>query len=71
MAIPDIHEYRLLRLPEVCAITGLSKNTIIRLVKDKLFPAPIRISPRAVAWRRADILVRLESLPLATGENWQ
>ena len=72
MATLDINEYRLLMLPEVCAITGLSRNTILRLVKAKLFPPPIRIGPRAVAWRWSDIRAWLESRPLVTGEeNWQ
>ena len=67
----DIHQYRLLRLPEVEAIAGLSRNTIIRLVKAGLFPPPIRIGPRAVAWRWLDVKSWLDTRPLATGENWQ
>ena len=67
----DIFKHRLLRLPEVEAITGLSKNTIFRLVKAGLFPPPIRIGPRAVAWRWLDIKAWLDSRPLATGENWR
>lgn len=67
----DIYQFRLLRLPEVEAITGLSRNTILRLVKLGLFPPPIRIGPRAVAWRWLDIKKWLDTRPLATGENWQ
>ena len=62
----DISEYRLLRLPEVMAITGLSKNTILRLVKLGLFPQPVKPSLRAIAWRWCDIRGWLESLPPAT-----
>ena len=71
MAIVDISEYRLVRLPEVCAITGLSRNTILRLVKANLFPPPVRIGPRAVAWKWSDIRLWPDSRPLATGENWR
>ena len=71
MDVDDIYQYRLLRLPEVEAITGLSRNTIFRLVKANLFPPPIRIGPRAIAWRWLDLKQWLDSRPLATGENWR
>lgn len=51
-------------------LEGLA-NTILRLVKAGLFPPPIRIGPRAVAWCWLDIKAWLDSRPLATGENWQ
>ena len=41
MDVRDFDDYRLLRMPEVMAITGLSKNTIRRLVKAGLFLKPI------------------------------
>ena len=62
----DIFEHRLLRLPEVCALTGLSKNTILRLVDLGLFPPPVRIAPRAIGWRWCDVKAWLDSRPLAT-----
>lgn len=44
-----------LRLPEVKAMTGLSKTSIYELIRDKSFPAPVRLGPRAVAWVRSEV----------------
>ena len=48
---------KFVRLPVVEAITGLKKSTIYAKVKDKTFPAPYRLSARAVAWRE-DLIFR-------------
>lgn len=45
----------LLRLPEVKAITGLSKSTLYVLIQEKSFPAPVRVGARAVAWVRSEV----------------
>lgn len=44
-----------LRMPSVMRMTGLARSTIYRLVADHQFPSPVRLGPRAVGWRRADI----------------
>lgn len=46
---------KLLRLPFVEERTGLRKSTIYAGAKAKTFPAPVRLSARAVAWREEDI----------------
>ncbi len=46
---------RLLRMPDVCAIVGLSKSSIYEGVKAGTFPAPIKLSRRAVCWPAAAI----------------
>lgn len=46
---------KLLRLPAVEEITGLKKSTLYAKVKDRTFPAPVRLSARAVAWRSTDV----------------
>ena len=51
----DFDDYRLLRLPEVVEITGLSRSTIDRLTRAGLFPQSRQIAPRAVGWRWADL----------------
>jgi prophage regulatory protein len=43
------------RLPAVLATTGLGRSTIYRLVADGSFPSPVKLGPRAIAWRWADI----------------
>jgi prophage regulatory protein len=48
-------EETLLRLSLVMGVTGLSRSGIYFAVKDKKFPAPIKIGKRAVAWKSSDI----------------
>jgi prophage regulatory protein len=45
----------LLRLQTVVRVTGLSRSTLYRLIADGQFPRPVRLGPRAVAWRRQDV----------------
>ena len=54
---------RLLRLPELLAIVGVSKSTIYEWVKTDLFPAPVQMGPRAVGWRACDVARWLENRP--------
>ena len=46
---------KLIRLPLVSDRTGLGKSSIYAGVKSRTFPAPVRLSARAVAWRETDI----------------
>ena len=46
---------RLLRLPVVEERTGFKKSSVYAGVKAGTFPAPVRLSARAVAWREEDI----------------
>lgn len=46
---------RMLRLPEVEALSGLKKTSIYNGAHAGTFPAPIRLSLRCVAWRESDI----------------
>jgi prophage regulatory protein len=41
-----------LRLPAVLKITGLSRSTLYRMVAEHTFPAPVKLSRRAVAWNQ-------------------
>jgi len=56
----------LLRLPAVMKLTGLGRSTIYRMVAERRFPTPVRITNRAVAWRRADLDQWSEARPAAT-----
>jgi prophage regulatory protein len=53
---PMLDKHRLIRLPEVRRLVGLSHSSIYRLVSQGRFPVPLKISERAVRWRYADIL---------------
>ena len=46
----ELNEMRLLRLPAVQQLTGLSRSTIYQLSAVGDFPAPVKIGSRASAW---------------------
>ena len=46
---------KLLRLPAVMAIVGLQKSSIYEGVKKGTFPAPVKLSRRAVCWPESHI----------------
>lgn len=43
------------RRPEVENLTGLSRSSIYRLMDHDLFPRPVKIGPKAVAWPESAI----------------
>jgi prophage regulatory protein len=51
---------RLLRFPDVKHLTGLSRSAIYEMVKQGIFPAPVRVGTRAVAWSSGDIAAWIE-----------
>lgn len=52
----------LLRLPRVVEITGVPTSTLYLKISQGAFPAPVKIGPRAVAWRASDIAAWLDAL---------
>jgi len=48
-------QHKLLRLPQVKSITGLSKSTIYTRISEGTFPRQIPLGPRLVVWVEADI----------------
>lgn len=55
-----------LRLPSVMRVTGLGRSTIYRLMAEQKFPCPVRLGPRAVAWRRSEIEAWSDARPQAS-----
>ena len=51
----------ILRRPDVEAVTGLSRSTIYKWMDEGSFPKPVKLGPRAVGWREADINDWLET----------
>jgi prophage regulatory protein len=47
--------FQFLRLHDVKAITGLAKSTVYEMIRDKSFPAPVKLGPRSVGWVRDEI----------------
>ena len=54
-ALSNLDDVAFLRLPEVKAMTGLSKSSLYALIKEKSFPAPVRLGARSVAWVRSEV----------------
>jgi len=52
---------RITRLPEVKALTGLSRSTIYQRISEGTFPAQINLGARAVGWIEKDIQGWIES----------
>ena len=46
---------RILKLPEVIQVTGLSRSTIYLRMKEKTFPTHIKLGERSVGWLEEDI----------------
>jgi len=51
----NLEDVTFLRLPQVKAVTRLSKTSLYALIRDRNFPAPIRLGPRAVAWVKSEV----------------
>jgi predicted DNA-binding transcriptional regulator AlpA len=47
---------RLIRMPEVLAICGMSRATLYREIKAKEFPAQVRLSARSVGWLEDEVM---------------
>jgi prophage regulatory protein len=65
---------RILRIPEVSQRVGLARSSVWRMVKEGQFPAPRRLSQRAVGWPEGEVdawLISREALnskmPLGRG----
>lgn len=58
-----------LRLPQVEELTALKKSSIYAGVKSGTFPAPVRLSARAVAWRERDLAFWQEQREQAGGKS--
>ncbi len=54
--------HRILRLPAVVALTGLSRSAIYKKIQAKSFPPPVRMGARAVGWIEEEISEWITSL---------
>jgi prophage regulatory protein len=52
---------RVIRLPELIELTGLSTATVYRLVAQGQFPRPIRLTKSTVGWRASEVEAWIES----------
>lgn len=51
----SVEDVIFLRLPDVKAVTGLSKTSLYVLIREKSFPAPVRLGQRTVAWVHSEV----------------
>ena len=43
------------RLPDVLALTGLSRSTTYSMIQQNRFPAPVKLTAHASGWRFRDV----------------
>ena len=46
---------QILRLPQVCKVTGLGRSMIYQLESARRFPCRVRIGARAVGWVESEV----------------
>ena len=61
----DLEAERLLRLPEVLRLVGLAKSTVYDLINEGLFPTPVVVGRRSVAWPTRVIVTWIKKRPSA------
>jgi prophage regulatory protein len=54
-SVPLSPATRVLRLKEVCSVTGLRRSFIYKLQSEKRFPHSIKIGARAVGWLENEV----------------
>ena len=59
----------MMRRRSVERLTGLSKSTLYRLIKKGEFPQPLRMTRKAVRWRREEINEWLSHRPRGGGRG--
>lgn len=63
------NEELMLRRRSVERMTGLSKSTLYRLIRQGRFPPPLRLTRKAVRWRRAEVHEWLSARPRGGGQQ--
>lgn len=58
-SIDALSPVQILRLPQVCKITGLCRSMIYQLESECRFPSRVRIGARAVGWVESEVHVWL------------
>jgi len=46
---------KIIRMPEIVALLGVSRACVYNWVKAETFPAPIKLGPKAIGWLSAEI----------------
>lgn len=62
---------RLLRISDVRSLTGLGRNTIYRWISEGLFPCPVSLGGKRVAWKDDEIRQWIATRPRATSIRFE
>jgi prophage regulatory protein len=57
------NDLRMMSVKEVMALTGLSRTTLWRRVRQGTFPIPRQLGPRCFAWLNSEMIEFLNDLP--------
>ena len=60
---------KLIKRAELLTLVPMSAPTIYRNIQKGLFPKPLRIGTRHVAWRLSQVEAWMDSLPEAGGDS--
>lgn len=60
-ALTAIHP-GIIRLRQVCELSGLGKSTVWERARSGAFPAPVKLGPNSTGWKKAEVLAWIESL---------
>jgi prophage regulatory protein len=69
MSVTPEPEDKFLCPAAVEALSSLSRTTIWRLVKRGDFPAPVRLSPGRIGWRRSSLATWMEGRDLCAAAS--
>ncbi len=53
--LPNNQSFRILRLHQVCAVTGFCRSMIYQMEAERRFPRRVKIGPRAVGWLEDEV----------------
>ncbi|GJJ00738.1 hypothetical protein RugamoR64_12760 [Duganella rhizosphaerae] len=62
---------RLIRIREVLQLCGMSRATLYREIKLHMFPAPVKLSARSVAWLHDDVMQWIDARVAQRGPAFQ
>ena len=63
-------EQMIMRTRDVLRHANITRSTLYRWLEAGRFPKPVQLGPRAVGWRRSDVIEWIASLPHAnTGDG--
>lgn len=60
-----MNDDRIVRLPEVCEITGLKKTWVYELERQGRFPRRRKLSTRASGWLHSELVEWVRARPVA------